>query len=255
LPTGRFAAKLGAMTDGENLLRNFTLKTPLEELLEEASADPARRPAFETMLLHTDLYAATPDASGTVETHIFLPGDQLRLRNVTLQGGKQVPALFTSEQRVTEFYGDGAGFVTMKGRPLLELVAPFGAALNPGFAHGVLWTPDQLASLLGRPVSNPVTRDMAVGLGMPDVRPERLIAALTERLSGDDRVQAAWLGLTQWPEREEVAWYLDIASEAGIADLRDLIAETVRADDLEGRRIDVAVNPPGERLWDGIRIK
>ena len=243
------------MTDSDTPLGDFILKNPLEELLEEAHADPARRPAFETMLLHTDLYAAAPDASGTVETHIFLPGDQLKLRNVTLQGGKQVPALFTSEQRITEFYGEGAGFVTMKGRPLLELVAQFGAALNPGFPHGVLWTPDQLASLLGRPVPNPVTRDMPVGLGMPDTRPERLIDALTERLGRDDRVAAAWLGLAQWPEREEVAWYLDIASETGIADLRELITDTIRPDDLEGRRIDVAVNPLGERLWDGIRIK
>jgi len=243
------------MTDSDTPLGDFTLRNPLEELLEEAHADPARRPAFETMLLHTDLYAATPDALGTVETHIFLPGDELKLRNVRLQGGRQVPALFTSEQRITEFYGEGAGFVTMKGRPLLELVAQFGAALNPGFQHGVLWTPDQLASLLGRPVSNPVTRDMPVALGMPETRPERLIAALTDRLSGDDRVQAAWLGLAHWPEREEVVWYLDIASDTGIADLRELITDAVRPDHLEGRRIDVAVNPPGERLWDGIRIK
>lgn len=243
------------MAEEEFPLDATVLRGTLDEMLEEATADPERRAAFQLMLLNTDLFAATPDARMAVETLVLQPGDTLKLRNVMLAGGEQVPAIFTSEARLTQFFGAEVGFVTMKGRPLFEMVADQGAALNPGFPYGVHWTPAQLAAMLGRPARRAVGENMAVGLGTPAEPPAALIAALQDGLDADARIEQAWLALAHWPETDELAWYLDLRSASGRDELGATIARALTGVDLAGKPLDVVVHPLGGTPGTGIRIK
>jgi hypothetical protein len=126
--------------------------------------------------------------------------------------------------------------------------------LNAGLPYGVLWIPEDLAALLGRPVERTVEKDTRLMLGTPAQRPDELIQRLTEQFEPVEGVQAAWLALAHWPENDEMAWYFDVRSTLPIEQLRDLLGRAVEGADMAGRMLDMTVGPPGGEPGTGIPI-
>ena len=102
---------------------------PLEELLYTGLADPTQMGAFERIMLEADLYAV-PEADGPGGppgddgAKVLRPGEQLILRGVVLNDGRNTVTLFTDPTRVVQMYGEDTRILAMQGRKLLEMVAP-----------------------------------------------------------------------------------------------------------------------------------
>jgi len=233
----------------------FIPENELEEALMEAATNPDRRTVFSTMLLDSDLFAATPDAADQRKVHSLQAGDQLRLFTVDLATGGRATALFTSERRVAEVFGAEVGFVAAKGRSVLELVMNDDAILNPGLGYGVHWTPADIASLLGKPVARTVAKETKLLLGTPAEIPDTVVRRLTDVLGGDGRISEAWLALAYWPDSQESAWYLDLRSTHARDELADMIAAMLKGMDLGGKPLDTVIFPPSHPPGTGIRLK
>ena len=89
---------------------------------------------------------------------------------------------------------------------------------------------------------------------MATERPDDLIMRLAEAFHPVTGVQAAWLALAQWPERNEFAWYLDIRSDLPREPLRELLGKALDGADLRGLNLDMTVHPPGGAPGTGIAV-
>ena len=233
----------------------FEPQNSLEVLLIKASADPGQRAAFQRALLESDLLAATPEAPKSNEGWRTLEtSETVSLLNVNGPDGAPVTAVFTSERRVAECFGPGAGYLRMAGGELLDLVVGNGAFLNPGSAYGVHWTPEHLAALLGKPVSSIIEKDTKVLLGVPAEPPEALVKILRQLLLSEKRVSEAWFALAHWPEVNESSWYLDVRTELPGEQIQALLAKAFQTASMGDRPLNMVVNPVGSAEGVGIRL-
>ncbi|ATE63244.1 enhanced serine sensitivity protein SseB C-terminal domain-containing protein [Rhizorhabdus dicambivorans] len=224
-------------------LPGFEPQNRLEELLVAAAHDPERRTAFNRALLESTLFAASPDLPASRGMALPLAVDAPRLIQVGSAEGHGLPALFTSQARLFATIGNGLGYFAADGARLLAIAADRGAWLNPGLGYGVQWTPTDIAALLGRPAERRRAEDVQLLVGAPSDPPDALIAALREALAGDPAIARAWLGLAQWPGREELAWYLDVRTTLGRGEIERRLEPVFRDADLAGRALDLVVMP------------
>ncbi len=234
---------------------SFRPVNELEQLLMSAATDQSARVAFERLLLTDDLLAATPEAPLRSEERILKKSEKVQILNVVDQNGHSIPAVFTSQERLAECFGFGTGYLAMNGATLFEILINEGAVLNPASSYSGQWTANDLAALLGRPVRRILEKETKVLLGTPAERPEKLITMLTEAFGSDERIQAAWLALAHWPDRDDMSWYLDVRSTLAPDDIGPSIAEALANRDKFEKPVDVVVNAPSVGEGTGIRIK
>lgn len=235
-------------------LVTFQPLNELERLLMEAATNVDAREPFERALLQAELYAATPDAPEVNAVHTTVEGEQIELLNVQSPDGASVAAIFTSQERIVEFFDTGVGFIAIRGGQLLAIVARQGAWLNSGLAYSVYWTPDQLAALLGMPEQRTVPENTKILLGSPSVPPDGLIAELKRALGNDSRIVEAWFALAQWPDGDKSSWYLDVRTNLEAEAVHQLFAETFKHADYAGRTLDLVVSKPNGEEGIGIRL-
>lgn len=232
----------------------FQPHNDLEQLLMNAAVNADARAPFQRTLIEADLYVATPETPEMAGLRTLIEGETLKLLNVQGPDDTPVAAIFTAQERIVEVFGLGVGFLAVKGKDLLPLVASQGAWLNPGFPYSVYWKPDELAAILGKPVERTIKKDTQIMLGTPADPPTALIASLKAALGRDSRIVEAWLALAHWPEDAKSSWYLDIRTDLAAAVVQELLAETFRRTDYAGRPLDMVVNKPSEHQGIGIRI-
>jgi hypothetical protein len=233
----------------------FEAQNDLERLLVVAARDPAGRADFEAAMLAGTLYAATPEppVAGAEGWRTTQTDEEMALLNVAGPDGSPMPAAFTSPLRVAECFGAGAGYVAMQGSVLLGLFEAGGTYLNPGSAYGVQWDAAQLAGVLGKPVQRTIEEETQVLLGSPAQPPHALMAAITGALTAEPRIEEAWFAMAQWPDGGQ-AWYLDIRSGLDADTVMPLLSGVLAGPALEGRAVDIVVNPPGADDGAGIRL-
>jgi hypothetical protein len=225
----------------------------LEGLLMRAATEPDQRRAFTEALLTEQLYVVTPDDRPDGD-QVLGADTRISLAMVPLEDGGAATAVFTAAERVAQIYGVGSRYIALKGRDLIEMVSANPMLLNPGLAYGVLWSPDDLAMLLGKPVEHEVGEDTQLMLGTPAQRPDQLIMRLAEAFHPEAGVEAVWLALAQWPGREDFAWYLDVRSDLPRDRLRDLLTRALDGADLRGLHLDMSVQPTGGAPGTGIAV-
>ncbi len=233
---------------------SFEPHDPLEAALMAVARDPAARPDFERMLLEAELYVATPEAPAEASARTVGAGETLRLLNVADPQGNPIPAIFTGEARLAERFGAGSGYARLPAKVLFEMFAQSGAWLNPGLAYGVLWSADDLAHLLGKPVRRTIAKETKLLLGAPAKRPEALIRSIAAAVADAPTVQEAWLALAYWPEGN-ASWYLDIRSTAEPDAIAALLHDILPGGPHEEMPVDLVVNAPGSGPGHGIRLK
>jgi hypothetical protein len=232
---------------------SFQAQNVLERALMGAAVDPAARPAFEQLVLKSELYVATPEAPPAARERVLERDEMVNFFTVPGPDGGQLPALFTSEARIAEVFGAGIGFLRINGATLLEMVAGDGAFLNPGLDYGVHWSAGDLAAMLGHPVRRVLDQDTKVLLGSPASPPEALIRDLAALFREDGRIERAWLALAHWPSGGP-AWYLDVRTNLGPDEVNSLLADLLNRSDLGGLSLDMIVNQPGGGDGTGILI-
>lgn len=225
----------------------------LERLLMRAAVEEDQRPAFTRALLDAPLYAVSPDPLPEGD-QVLLAEARVSLAMVPLENGGAATAVFTAPERVGQVYGPEAHALGMRGADLIAMVAERPLLLNPGLSYGVLWGPEDLAMLLGRPVSRTLGVDTQVLLGSPAERPDDLIMRLAEAFQPEPGVAGAWLALAHWPEQNEQAWYLDLRSSLPAERINALLARAVDGADLRGRHLDMRISPPGGEPGVGIPV-
>lgn len=226
----------------------------LERLLVRAATEPDQRPSFTKALLEADLFAVTPDG-GPLGSRVAGEGESVSLVAVPLDDGALATAVFTAPERAGQVYGPDVYCVGMKGRDLLVIVAERPVLLNSGLAYGVLWSTEDLARMLGRPISRSLGANTPVMLSSPAKRPDALVMALAEAFHPEPGVEAAWLALAHWPDQNEVAWYFDVRSGLPHERLNALLSRAMEGGALKaGQLLDMTIQPPGGTPGTGIAV-
>jgi hypothetical protein len=235
---------------------------PLEVALYEGLADHRKMGLFERLMLQSDLYAA-PEAGGPGGTpgddgpKVLRQGEQLILKGVVLNDGRNSVTLFTDPRRVTRMFGEDARILAMKGRNLLALLGEMPAILNPDGGRGLLLNPEQVRALLEipAPTDGHVRPTGTVELSdVPEAsRPQALMVRLQEVLK-EVKVDAAWLARANWMEALQLGWHLDVRTEVPANEIVALARRAVDGLAFGGEVFDVAVSKPGGPDGTGIRL-
>lgn len=237
---------------------------PLEVALYEGLADHTKMGVFERLMLEADLYAVPePDSPGGTPgddgPKVLRPGEQLVLRGVVLNDGRNTVTLFTDPRRATQMFGEGARIIAMKGRNLLQILKDAVILLNPADGKGLLLNPDQIREVLEQtPVPPTHARRPTGTVELADVpapqHPVALIGRLNEAFKGLD-VKAAWLARARWMEAQMMGWHLDVRTDQPADEVVALIERAVRGLQFGQEVFDVAVSKPGGEDGVGVKVK
>ena len=236
---------------------------PLEELLYAGLADPSRMGAFEQIMLEADLYAV-PEAGSPGSTpgddgsKVLRPGEQLVLRGVVLNDGRNTVTLFTDPRRAIQMFGDDTRILAMKGRNLLDMLKDTVILFNPAGGKGLMMEPDQIKGVLEHaPVGISQRRPSGpVELAEPPEPnvPIALVGRLRE-LFQDLTIDEAWLARARWAEARQMGWFLDIRSDGPADEIIALCERAVRGLAFGGEVFDVSVSKPGGEKGIGVKIR
>jgi hypothetical protein len=253
------------MTDAVQTPITFTDNplNPLEELLYAGLADPAQMGEFEQVMLEADLYAVPePDSPGGTPgddgAKVLRPGEQLILRGVVLNDGRNTVTLFTDPSRAIQMFGEDTRILAMQGRKLLDMLKDTVILMNPAGGKGLMMEPDQIKAVLehaprpsfvGRPSG---TVDLA---DIPEAQqPFTLIGRLNVAFR-DLKIDEAWLARARWNEAKMMGWFLDIRTEQPADEIVALCERAVRGLSFGGEVFDVGVSKPGGEKGIGVKIR
>jgi len=234
---------------------------PLEVALYEGLADHTRMGLFEQLMLEADLYAV-PEAEGPGGTpgeegpRVLRTGEQLILRGVVLNDGRNTVTLFTDPRRATAMFGQDTRILGMNGRALLDILKDALILLNPDGGKGLLLNPDQIKAVLQHapiPVAAPRPSGTVDLADVPEPQhPIALIGRLNEAFKALP-VDAAWLARARWNEAQQMGWYLDVRTDKPADEVRAILDRAVRGLAFGGEVFDVSVGKPGGE--DGVGVK
>ena len=181
---------------------------PLEELLYAGLADPKQMGTFERIMLEADLYAVpeaeTPGGKpGEDGAKVLRPGEQLILRGVVLNDGRNTVTLFTDPRRATEMFGPDTRILAMKGRNLLDMLKDTVVLLNPAGGKGLMMEPDQIKAVLEHAPVDVAARRPSGPVELAEPPEPNHPIALIGRLNvafRDMKIDAAWLARARWNE-------------------------------------------------------
>ncbi|KQY80447.1 SseB family protein [Brevundimonas sp. Root1423] len=250
------------MTDAQPLVFTDNPLNPLEEALYEGLADASRMGLFERLMLEADLYAVPePDSPGGAPgddgAKVLRQGEQLVLRGVVLNDGRNSVSVFTDPTRATAMFGEEARIIAMKGRSLLALMGETPALLNPDGGRGLLLNPDQIRSLLEHEEAIPQLRPVSGRAELHDVDPLSEPTALVQAIADTFKppmVKDVWLARAIWPEVGQIGWFLDIRTDSPADEIKALVGRAVRGIHFGYETLDLTVGKPGGEPGVGIKI-
>jgi hypothetical protein len=216
---------------------------------------------FERLMLEADLYAVPePDSPGGTPgddgAKVLRAGEQLILRGVVLNDGRNTVTLFTDPRRATKMFGEDARILAMQGRALLDILKDAVVLLNPEGGKGLLLTPDQIRAVLEhepvRPL-RPVTGRAELHDVEPQNEPIMLLKAIRDVFKAP-MVEEIWLARAIWPDVGQIGWFLDIRSTGAADEIKALVARAVRGLKFGAETLDVSVSKPGGPKGVGVKV-
>lgn len=169
----------------------------VEKLLEESISTLEKREEFIAALLNSTVYVMATEQENEG------PDGQKMLNMITVQNqdGKKCVPFFTSIARLMFFAENMAKgeppHVELKCKDFLAAVAQTGCILNPNSQSSKLFTPKDIAEIVG--VQGPTALEMAVqrgekvAVGQPGMYPQELADHLTEFFENREDVSRAWI--------------------------------------------------------------
>lgn len=248
------------MTDATPITFTDNPMNPLEELLYAGLADPAQMGAFERIMLEADLYAVPePDSPGGTPgddgAKVLRPGEQLILRGVVLNDGRNTVTLFTDPRRATEMFGPDTRILAMKGRNLLDMLKDTVILMNPAGGKGLMMEPDQIKAVLAHEPVRPLVRPSG-RVELHAVEPENEPVFLSKALRiafQPPMVEAIWVARAVWPDIGQIGWFADVRSNEPADEITALVQRAVRGLKFGTETLDVSVSKPGGK--DGVGVK
>lgn len=235
---------------------------PLEAALYEGLADPAQMGVFERLVLEADLYAV-PEAGSIGGVHgddgakVLREGENLVLRGVVLNDGRETVTLFTDPRRAVQMFGEDTRIIAMGGRALFNMLRNAVVLLNPADGKGLVLAPDQIADLLTHPEPAPAATRPSGEVQLSAVRelerPVVLIDALNRAFATLD-VDAAWLARAHWNGGQQTGWYLDVRTTRPDDEVRAILTRAVRTLPFGADVFDIAIGRPGGADGVGVRV-
>lgn len=234
---------------------------PLEELLYAGLADPSQMGTFERVMLEADLYAVPePDSPGGTPgddgAKVLRPGEQLILRGVVLNDGRNTVTLFTDPQRAVQMFGEDTRILAMKGRALLDMLKDTVILLNPAGGKGLMMEPDQIRMVLEHAPPQPAVRPSGP-VELFDITGPAFPTGLIERLEvafRDMKIDAAWLAAARWSESGRMGWFVDIRTDRPADEIVALCERAVRGLPFGDEVFDVSVSKPGGEKGVGLKV-
>ena len=253
------------MTDAVQTPITFTDNplNPLEELLYAGLADARQMGAFEQVMLEADLYAVPePDSPGGTPgddgAKVLRPGEQLVLRGVVLNDGRNTVTLFTDPSRAVQMFGEDTRILAMQGRKLLDMLKDAVILLNPADGKGLMMEPDQIKAVLEHAPVNASARRPSGAVELADIPEPNHPIALIGRLNvafKDLKIDEAWLARARWNEARMMGWFLDIRTDEPADEIVALCERAVRGLAFGGEVFDVSVSKPGGEKGIGVKIR
>lgn len=233
---------------------------PLEELLYAGLADPTQMGVFEQIMLEADLYAVPePDSPGGTPgddgSKVLRPGEQLVLRGVELNDGRNTVTLFTDPSRAVAMFGEDTRILAMRGRNLLDMLKDTVILINPADGKGLMMEPDQIKAILDNAPAPPHVRPSG-RVELHAVEPENEPVLLTGALRTvfqPPAVAAAWVARAVWPEVGLIGWFVDVRTDGPADEIYALVQRAVRGIPFGLEMLDVSVSKPGGK--DGVGVK
>ncbi|MDP3803407.1 SseB family protein [Brevundimonas sp.] len=250
------------MTDSAPLTFTDNPTNPLEELLYAGLADAGQMGNFERAMLEADLYAVPEPGSpggtpGDDGARVLRPGEQLILRGVVLNDGRNTVTLFTDPRRATKMFGDDARILAMQGRKLLDMLKDVVILLNPEGGRGLKMEPDQIRQVLEHAPVGISTRRPSGPVELVEPPEAYHPLSLMGRLDvvfREMKVDEAWLARARWSEARMMGWFLDIRTDAPADEVVALCERAVRGLPFGGEVFDVAVSKPGGEKGVGVKL-
>ena len=253
------------MTDAVQTPITFTDNplNPLEELLYAGLADARQMGAFEQVMLEADLYAVPePDSPGGTPgddgAKVLRPGEQLVLRGVVLNDGRNTVTLFTDPSRAVQMFGEDTRILAMQGRKLLDMLKDAVILLNPADGKGLMMEPDQIKAVLEHAPVSASARRPSGAVELADIPEPNHPIALIGRLNvafRDLKIDEAWLARARWTEARLMGWFLDIRTDEPADEIVALCERAVRGLAFGGEVFDVSVSKPGGEKGIGVKIR
>ena len=187
---------------------------------------------------------------------VLRAGEQLILRGVVLNDGRNSVTLFTDPRRAAKMFGDNSRVIAMQGRALLDILKDAVVLLNPEGGKGLLLNPDQIKAVLGheeiRPL-RPVSGRVELHEVEPENEPVMLTQAIRETFKGG-LVKDVWLARAIWPDVGSIGWFLDMRSDGPADEIKALAARSVRGLKFGTETLDVSVSKTGGKPGVGIKV-
>lgn len=194
-------------------------RNKLEKALQDAADDPVARPDFFNLLLDAQIYVIGEADSGLPEEDFRIrEGDTLSLASFEFEDGRPYIPFFTSLEALTETVVGETGYLSIRGRELLESTRGNYLVLNPGQEIAKEFTPGEVTRLLDGtrlPGQGEYTlaENTEVQLGPPVDIPVEMVEALTRLFARHSTVRRAFLTQMRIPERDDDPLSLLVALE------------------------------------------
>lgn len=120
----------------------------LEQTMAQIPYSIAAQFAFARQLLESDVLLGSAQAPQHEGPRTLAENTDFQIYTVDNNLGGTAAAIFTSENRLVDAFGEGAPYIGLNGRVALETVAQIGAIINPGNGLYVTYTPEVIARIL-----------------------------------------------------------------------------------------------------------
>ncbi len=125
-------AETSAMQDQADPMAGWHPENALEEAMGRVTQGGDAATEFARLLLQSEVMLATPPRDTPEGARELAEDEKFDIFLIDDGAGGSTAAMFTSERRVTEAFGEGTRYIAMNGRAALTAVADMGVVINPG---------------------------------------------------------------------------------------------------------------------------
>ncbi|CAI8769713.1 enhanced serine sensitivity protein SseB [Kosakonia quasisacchari] len=223
-------------------------KNELETLLEQASTEPAYRPAFFRTLLESTVWVPGTAAEGEV----IVEDSALDLQHWEKDDGTSVIPFFTSLAALQQAVEEEQAFVVMPARTLFEMTLGETLFLNAKLPTGKEFTAREISHLVGEegsPLSQQEVLEGGTALLLSEVAepPAQMVDSLTTLFKSIKTVKRAFLCSIKEKVDEQPNLLIGIEAEGDIEEIIHA-AGSVATDTLPGDEpVDICQVVEGEK--------
>ena len=230
----------------------------LEALLAAAASQPDdvyRRRAFLEGFIRSDLLVVGKIPDGGIVDGVAQQGAELHIATTTLPNGGTRIDVFTTEFALSHAHPQGADFIRLPTRDLMQMTFGTHLMLNPGSDYGKEFLPGEVAGLLDGSIFEPpslkrhvVEQETQILVGQPSDYPHELVKRLLKVFADAPHIHAAALVQAVRPDENEASLLIGYETDDPEAGLQG-VAEVVAVTDTAGRPVDFMPLSRGELLF------